>query len=294
MSRPDIYRANPWLDDLEIVTTKSQARRVWTLLSSEIQRNFAEKSETEKEDVAAAIFRKVMEIDQTSDHELLDNVRIQLAPEISQSCLFHEFILVKKWHEFRDVADPKWVEKFKEYYGIHIPEFPSYEESKYEQPPSPEVANYLVFSMVVNLEEMRSVLSHFPSQGDKISPEGNYGDYQQGRATTLAWSGSSGNNVRISPWMGYQIGFVIDPNKVDVPYADFRADGSMDAVLATEYLTSRDEEIVDSSTTKVHKEDIQIKEDSKYRGKEKVLRPWLKRPQDRLITNQATINKVPG
>lgn len=71
-------------------------------------------------------------------------------------------------------------------------------------------------------------------------------------------------------------------------------DGSMDAVLATEYLTSRDEEIVDSSTTKVHKEDIQIKEDSKYRGKEKVLRPWLKRPQDRLITNQATINKVPG
>ncbi len=223
MSRPDIYRANPWLDDLEIVTTKSQARRVWTLLSSEIQRNFAEKSETEKEDVAAAIFRKVMEIDQTSDHELLDNVRIQLAPEISQSCLFHEFILVKKWHEFRDVADPKWVEKFKEYYGIHIPEFPSYEESKYEQPPSPEVANYLVFSMVVNLEEMRSVLSHFPSQGDKISPEGNYGDYQQGRATTLAWSGSSGNNVRISPWMGYQIGFVIDPNKVDVPYADFRA-----------------------------------------------------------------------
>lgn len=142
---------------------------------------------------------------------------------------------------------------------------------KYEKPPNPSEANYIIFSMVEFLSELRDVVEHFPSHSDKKQRVTVYGPFQVARATTVAWSGSRGNNVPIAPWCGYQIGFVIDPNKVDVPYADFVASASYDVVLDEEYVIE--------------------KSDSKYAGKKQLLRPWDRSNQ--AITNQAVLRKLP-
>lgn len=142
---------------------------------------------------------------------------------------------------------------------------------KYEKPPNPSEANYIIFSMVEFLSEIKDVIEHFPSYSDKKQRVTVYAPFQVARAATIAWSGSRGNNVPIVPWCGYQIGFVIDPNRVDVPYADFVASASHDVVLDEEY-------VIEKSNTK-------------YAGKKQVLRPWDRSNQ--AITNQAILRKLP-
>ena len=68
-------------------------------------------------------------------------------------------------------------------------------------------------------------------------------DKSTGCSATLVWSGEADNNVAIPCFQNKKIGFVLDPNLIDIPQADFVAQNSFS--LLTEEVIKKDAFIED-------------------------------------------------
>ena len=90
---------------------------------------------------------------------------------------------------------------------------------KYETLPSNEEANYFIFSVVGNTEEIKQTLERFPQRGDFTRPTKYVGKEQVFHCSSLAFSGTVGNNVPITPYVSRSFGLLINPNAVDIPFA---------------------------------------------------------------------------
>ncbi len=219
---------------------------------------------------------------------------------VCESCLkavnnviegFAKYVFSEKWEHFQKIGNANWLEnfriknsKFLIYTSLNILEFsdPNFEkekeEEKYENPPTSDQANPILFSMTRSFEEMKKLLEHFPSSTDKKQMFLLYGPFQKARACTLAFSGQLGYNCRIKPWRGndLQIGIVIDHHKVDIPYGDMTAYKSNDMILDGSNVTKKD--------------------DTKYGEKEQYNRPWIRDESavKKTLTNQAKLIKLPN
>jgi len=89
---------------------------------------------------------------------------------------------------------------------------------KYENPPSKNQANWVLCSMG-DISRLEYCLENF-RQWEK--DEDRYKN-QKACSSTLLWSGTEGNNVPIKLFGDKKIGFTLDPEKIDVPYAEFMA-----------------------------------------------------------------------
>lgn len=91
-------------------------------------------------------------------------------------------------------------------------------KEKYENPPSKDHANWLLCSMG-DISRLEYCLENFRQEKDNLDPF----DRQKACSSTLLWSGEAGNNVPIELFNNSKIGFTLDPEKINVPYAEFLA-----------------------------------------------------------------------
>ena len=239
-------------------------------------------------DEGFAMIEVLMKQTQTPADEFVSEVLLKVANHKIND--FAKHVFSEKWEYFQKIVNADWLENFRNKnikFSIYIPldilEFsdPNFEkekqEKKYENSPTSNQANPILFSMTPSFEEMKELLKHFPSSTDKKQMFLCYGHFQKARACTLAFSGQLGYNCRIKPWMDndLQIGIVIDHHKVDIPYGDMNAFASHDMILDG------------SNVTK--------KAQTKYGEKEQYNRPWIRDESDtkKTITNQAKLIKLP-
>lgn len=151
-----------------------------------------------------------------------------------------------------------------------------------------EIAQPVVFSMLGrgSVDKVENLLRSFPKYSDEPVQEKQFatkkskhmaqGPFLVGQAASLLWSGSKDNNVPVKSWggakkiLGCGIGFVLDPNKIDVLYGDFHATDSL-SVITSEMIEDRE----------------QSKKDSKYEDKPQVKRTWGHSRNQKGITNYA-------
>jgi hypothetical protein len=91
-------------------------------------------------------------------------------------------------------------------------------KQKHETFPQPKEAKWALFSMG-DVARIEYYLSNFPTHGDVALSM----NQQKACSSTLIWSGTSGNNVPVSLFQGAKLGFVLNPELIDVPHAEFVA-----------------------------------------------------------------------
>ena len=90
---------------------------------------------------------------------------------------------------------------------------------KYETLPSNEEDNYFIFSVVVDTEGIKRILERFPQRGDLTTPNKHVKKEQIFHCSSLAFSGTVGNNAPITPYASRSFGILINPNAVDITFA---------------------------------------------------------------------------
>ncbi|MES2961903.1 MAG: hypothetical protein V4694_05910 [Pseudomonadota bacterium] len=146
---------------------------------------------------------------------------------------------------------------------------------KYSTSPTLDQGNFILFSMVLDIDELQKLLKDFPKPGDEVTLKDNQ-KYQIARACTVAWSGIEEYNVPVQPWNELPFGVVINPYQIDTDYGDMFAFGSHDVVP-------------NKNTSEGGWYVSKIKEDTKYSGKIFVER--VTHDNDYSLTNQAKILK---